>query len=41
MVFQVLRMKSHEVRECPEVWGIEVLEFKEVRENVLKGRSER
>ena len=34
-------MKIHEVRECPEVWRIEVLECREVRENVLNGRSER
>ncbi len=34
-------MKSLEVRECPEVWRIEVFEVKEVPENVFSGRSER
>ena len=34
-------MKSLEVKECPESGRNEVKEVKEVRENVLKGRSER
>jgi len=33
----LISMKSHEVRECPEVWRIEVMEVKGVRENVYVG----
>ncbi len=39
--FQVWHMKSLEVRECLEFGRIEVMEVKEVMENVLSGRSER
>jgi len=33
----LITMKSIEVRECPEVWRIEVMEVKGVRENVYVG----